>query len=68
MARLHCLFDVPEGELRDHHCGKELDVISVGLWDQLSSWMEQAKGYSEFKTAKDTERARALQLDNIEVE
>mmetsp|Transcript_36495 Transcript_36495/g.74459 ORF Transcript_36495/g.74459 Transcript_36495/m.74459 type:complete len:472 (+) Transcript_36495:48-1463(+) len=68
MARLHCLFDVPEGELRDHHCGTELDVISVGLWDQLSSWMEQAKGYSEFKTAKDTERARALQLDKIEME
>ena len=68
MARLHCLFQLPEGELRDHHCGTELDVISVGLWDQLSSWMEQAKGYSEFKTANDTERARALQLDKIGTE
>ena len=68
MARLHCLFQVPEGELRDHHCGTELDVISVGLWDQLSSWMGQAKGYKDFKTAKDTERARALQLDKIEME
>ena len=53
MARLHCLFQVPEGELREHHCGKsnttttttssasnnnELDVITVGLWDQLNSW------------------------------
>jgi len=68
MARLHCLFELPEGELRDHHCGTELDVISVGLWDQLSSWMEQAGGYSEFKTGNDTERARGLELDKIEVE
>jgi len=71
MARLHCLFQVPEGELRDHHCGpssSDLDVISVGLWDQLSSWMEQAKGYTEFKTVEDTERVRLLQLDKIEME
>lgn len=68
MARLHCLFQVPEGELRDHHCGTELDVISVGLWDQLSSWMVQAKGYEEFKTPEDTERARGLELDKIEME
>lgn len=68
MARLHSLFDVPEGELRDHHFGAELDVITVGLWDQLSSWMEQAKGYSEFKTAYDTERVKKLELDTIEME
>lgn len=72
MARLHCLFQVPEGELRDHHCGtsssSELDGISVGLWDQLNSWMEQAKGYTEFKTGDDTERVRVLQLDKIEME
>ncbi|KAL9179495.1 hypothetical protein ACHAXT_008785 [Thalassiosira profunda] len=49
MARLHCLFEVPEGELKDHHFGTELDVITVGLWDQLSSWMEQAKGYAQFQ-------------------
>jgi len=74
MARLHCLFQPPEGELREHHCGStngnnnELDVISVGLWDQLSSWMEQAKGYTEFQTVEDTERVRLLQLDKIEME
>mmetsp|Transcript_20460 Transcript_20460/g.33188 ORF Transcript_20460/g.33188 Transcript_20460/m.33188 type:complete len:493 (+) Transcript_20460:82-1560(+) len=69
MARLHCVFEVPEGELRDHHFGTDLDVITVGLWDQLSSWMEQAKGYSEFKTPYDTERVEKLQLlDKIEPE
>jgi ethanolamine kinase len=73
MARLHCLFEVPEGELREHHCGKssnsnELDVITVGLWDQLNSWMEQAKGYTEFKTPADTERVRQLKLDQVELE
>jgi len=67
MARLHCLFEVPEGELSDHHFGKDLDVITVGLWDQLSSWMDQAKGYSEFKTPHDTERVKKLGLvDKIE--
>ncbi|KAL7538508.1 hypothetical protein ACHAXR_008595 [Thalassiosira sp. AJA248-18] len=68
MARLHCLFEVPEGELSDHHFGTDLNVITVGLWDQLSSWMEQAKGYSEFKTPYDTERVTKLELDKIEVE
>lgn len=68
MARLHCLFEVPEGELRDHHFGTESNVITVGLWDQLSSWMEQAKGYSEFKTPNDTERVKGLRLDGIDVE
>eukprot|EP00571_Detonula_confervacea_P004264 CAMPEP_0172316416 /NCGR_PEP_ID=MMETSP1058-20130122/28114_1 /TAXON_ID=83371 /ORGANISM="Detonula confervacea, Strain CCMP 353" /LENGTH=488 /DNA_ID=CAMNT_0013030717 /DNA_START=14 /DNA_END=1477 /DNA_ORIENTATION=- len=68
MARLHCLFEVPDGELRDHHFGTELDVITVGLWDQLSSWMEKAKGYSEFKTPYDTERVKKLELDRIELE
>ncbi|KAL3795889.1 hypothetical protein HJC23_002160 [Cyclotella cryptica] len=62
MARLHCLFEVPEGELRDHH-GSE-----VGLWDQLRSWMEHAKGYSEFKTEWDTERVVKLDLSKIEME
>lgn len=68
MARLHCLFKVPEGELRNHHFGTDLDAITVGLWDQLSSWMEQARGYSEFKTPKDTERVKVLQLGKIESE
>lgn len=77
MARLHCLFEVPKGELREHHCGKsntsasgnnELDVITVGLWDQLNSWMEQAKGYTEFKTPADRERVRQLKLDQVELE
>ncbi|KAL7538837.1 hypothetical protein ACHAWF_006225, partial [Thalassiosira exigua] len=68
MARLHCLFEMPEGELRDHHFGAELDAITVGLWDQLSSWMEQAKGYCEFKTPRDTERVKELKLDQIELE
>ena len=62
MARLHCLFEVPEGELRDHH-GSE-----VGLWDQLTSWMRQALSYTEFKTEEDTERVKKLELDKIEVE
>jgi ethanolamine kinase len=62
MARLHCTFTVPEGELRDHH-GKE-----VGLWDQLRGWMGQALGYDEFKTVEDTERVAALKLDEIEKE
>ena len=68
MARLHCLFDMPEGELRDHHYGIELGAITVGLWDQLSSWMEQAKGYSSFKTPYDTERVKKLELEKIEQE
>ena len=62
MARLHCLFRVPEGELREHHGDK------VGLWDQLKSWMEQAKGYTEFKTETDTERVKGLELNKIEAE
>mmetsp|Transcript_36687 Transcript_36687/g.88412 ORF Transcript_36687/g.88412 Transcript_36687/m.88412 type:complete len:489 (-) Transcript_36687:1968-3434(-) len=67
MARLHCLFDL-EGELRDHHFGTDSGAITVGLWDQLNSWTEQAKGYSEFKTPCDTERVRGIELDRIESE
>lgn len=59
MARLHCLFEVPEGELKDHH------GMEVGLWDQLSGWMEQALGYEEFRTEGDTERVKKLELDKI---
>jgi ethanolamine kinase len=63
MARLHCLFEIPEGdELKDHH-GNE-----VGLWNQLTGWMGQALGYSEFKTVEDTERVRRLDLGKIERE
>ena len=62
MARLHCLFEVLEGKLRDHH-GSE-----VGLWDQLTSWMGQARGYNEFKMKEDTERVKKLELDKIELE
>mmetsp|Transcript_29039 Transcript_29039/g.61353 ORF Transcript_29039/g.61353 Transcript_29039/m.61353 type:complete len:502 (+) Transcript_29039:76-1581(+) len=68
MARLHCIFELPEGELRNHHFGTDLDAITVGLWDQLSSWMQQAKGYAEFKTPYDTERVKKLSLDRIEAE
>lgn len=68
MARLHCSFEVPDGELRNHHFGTDLNTITVGLWDQLSSWMEQAKGYSEFKTPNDTVRVKALELNKIETE
>lgn len=68
MARLHCAFDLPPGELRDHHFGTDLDAINVGLWDQLRSWMEQAKGYEEFKTPDDTRRAKDLGLESIEAE
>lgn len=62
MARLHCLFEVPDGELRDHH-GSE-----VGLWDQLRSWMQHAKGHAEFKTEWDTQRVLNLELNKIEME
>ena len=68
MARLHCLFQLPKGELRDHHYGTDENAIKVGLWDQLSSWMEQAKGYTEFRTQYDTDRVRLLELDKIELE
>ena len=68
MARLHCMFQLPDGELRDHHYGTDVDAVKVGLWDQLNSWMKQAKGYSEFKTQNDTERVKLLELDKIEVE
>jgi hypothetical protein len=61
LANMHCSFHVPEGELREHHG-------VVGLWDQLSGWMNQAKGYVDFKTPSDTERVRKLELDMIEVE
>ena len=62
MARLHSLFVVPEGELRQHH-GEE-----VGLWDQLKNWMGQAKSYTMFQTEKDTERVKKLELNKIEME
>ena len=70
MARLHCLFEVPEGELRNYHCGvsEEDGSVQVGLWDQLKSWMRQAKGYDEFRTQGDTERVSLLELDRIEEE
>ncbi len=68
MARLHCLFQLPNGELRDHHYGTNGNAIKVGLWDQLSSWMEQAKGYTEFRTQYDTDRVKLLELDKIELE
>ncbi|KAL7465651.1 hypothetical protein ACHAXS_005961 [Conticribra weissflogii] len=77
MARLHCLFEVPEGELREHHCGKRTSAdgeddgempAQAGLWDQLTSWMEQAKGYAEFQTPEDTERVKSLKLHDIERE
>lgn len=61
MARLHYTFVLPGGELEDRHRG-------VGLWDQLGGWMDQARGYAEFKTPEDTERVRGLGLDEIEVE
>ena len=61
LAKLHCSFTILEGELREHY-------RSVGLWDQLSSWMTQAKRYVEFQTPEDTVRVRKLELDKIEVE
>jgi hypothetical protein len=61
LANMHCSFRVPEGELREHH-------RDVGLWVQLGSWMDQARGYVDFKTPSDTERVRKLELDKIEDE
>ena len=61
LANMHCSFQVPEGELREHHG-------VVGLWDQLSGWMNQARGYVDFKTPSDTERVRELKLDEIAAE
>ena len=62
LAKMHTSFTLPpESELANHHS-------NVGLWDQLRSWMTQAKAYVEFKTPSDTERVRKLELDNIEME
>ena len=68
MAKLHCSFDLPHGELRDHYFGVDPDAISIGLWEQLKSWTTQARSHVEFKTPRDTHRAKALKLDEIESE
>lgn len=68
MAKLHCSFDLPPGELRDHYFGVDPDTISVGLWEQLKDWTTQARSHVEFKTPRDTRRAKALKLDEIECE
>lgn len=54
MAQLHAGFKVPM-ELKQWHNEEQ-----PGLWDQLFSWMEQAKGISVYKTEKDNERSKAL--------
>ena len=59
MAELHAGFHVPD-ELKEWHNEKE-----PGLWGQLFSWMEQAKGITEYKTESDNDRAKALLDLNI---
>jgi ethanolamine kinase len=66
MAKMHTTFTFPSessssSELAAHYS-------KVGLWDQLHSWMIQAKGHVDFKTPRDTERVKKLVLDNIEME
>lgn len=56
MAELHKL--EVKGELQKHHS-------KPGMWDQLFSWMEQAKT-SSFKTDHDKSRAKDLDLEDIE--
>jgi len=68
MAKLHCSFDLPPGELRDHYFGVDPDAVSVGLWDQLKNWTTQARSHVEFKTPRDAQRVKALKLDEIERE
>jgi len=63
MAKLHSSFHVPD-ELRKWHNQEE-----PGLWSQLFSWMEQAKGITVYKTELDNERAKALlDLNKLEKE
>jgi thiamine kinase-like enzyme len=67
MAKMHTTFTFPSesssssNELFTHYS-------KVGLWDQLHSWMIQAKNHVEFKTPHDTERVKKLDLDNIDME
>ncbi len=63
MAELHAGFTVPE-ELKEYHDEKE-----PGLWNQLFSWMKQAKGITSYKTSTDNDRASSLlELDRLEKE
>jgi len=63
MAELHSGFSVPN-ELKEWHNEEE-----PGLWGQLYSWMEQAKGIKVYKTESDNERAASLlDLDALERE
>lgn len=66
MARLHHGFRIPE-ELQEWH-----DRSQPGLWKQIFSWMEQAKGIDPihgYKSKGDSDRAkRLLNLPLIEKE
>jgi len=63
MAELHAGFKVPS-ELKEWHNEDE-----PGLWNQLFSWMEQAKSITVYKTNKDNDRARSLlDLNTMEKE
>jgi ethanolamine kinase len=68
MANMHVNFVLPPGELRKLHYGTDESVPKVGLWDQLVDWMDKVTGCDEFRTLADTERVRALNLDEIDVE
>ena len=69
MAKMHTTFTFPS-ESSSSSSSSELAAhySKVGLWDQLHSWMIQAKGHVEFKTPNDTERVKKLDLDTIDME
>ncbi len=54
MAKLHSGFTVPDELKRWHNKDKPV------LWDQLYSWMEQAKSIKAYKTDSDNDRAASL--------
>ena len=62
MANLHSSYVVPD-YLQSHH-----DPSKPAMWTQLHGWMKQARGYDAYKTPQDTERAKKLELANIEAE
>lgn len=62
MAHLHARYRVPS-HLTAHH-----NPARPAMWTQLHEWMRQALGYATFRTERDTARARALNLGQIETE
>ena len=61
LVNLHTGFHIPD-ELKEWHNEKE-----PGLWGQLFSWMEQAKGITRYKTESDNDCTKAFDLSILEV-